>query len=224
MAVKDGLEIACLDMSDSSQSCPTEFRLYNVSGVRACGRHVSLGASCDSITFSTNINYTEVCGRVIGYQYASPDAFDYLHRAPQNTGIENPYVDGVSITHGAPRQHIWTFVASILSNGQESTQNYCPCDGTGRISAPDFVGEDYFCESGNPASQGWAYTLYTDDPIWDGKNCGTSEAQCCSVPGIPYFHKVLDSPTSDSVEMRIYAEKATSEEDTPLALYDIYVK
>ena len=67
--------VGYLDMSDASQSCPDALRLYSVSGVRACGRRVSSVASCDSITFTTNNTYTEVCGRVIGYQYASPDAF-----------------------------------------------------------------------------------------------------------------------------------------------------
>ena len=216
--------VAYLNMSDPSQQCPTEFRLYDESGVRACGRQITT-VGCDSITFSTySMNYSQVCGKVIGYQYASTDAFDFLRRAPQHTGIENAYVDGVSITYGSPRQHIWTFVASILSNGQETTQNYCPCDGTGRISAPDFVGENYFCESGNPASWGWSTVLYTDDPIWDGENCGSGEAECCSVPGIPYFHKILSSATTENIEMRICDDESVSTDDSPVSLYEIYIK
>ena len=64
--------LAYLDMSDSTMSCPSGFRLYETGGVRACGRPVG-GASCASITFPSNgISYSEVCGRVVGYQYASP--------------------------------------------------------------------------------------------------------------------------------------------------------
>ena len=216
--------VAYLDMSDASQSCPNALRLYSVSGVRACGRQVSSVASCDSITFTTNNTYTEVCGRVIGYQYASPDAFDFLRRPLAHRGIDNAYVDGISITHGSPRQHIWTLVGSVFSNGQEGFDNHCPCDGSGTISAPDFVGEDYFCESGNPSSQIWTSILYTDDPIWDGENCGISEVQCCNTPGIPWFHKVLNSPTTDNIELRVCGEEDTTNEDTPLAKYEIYVK
>ena len=214
--------IAYLDMSDTSQQCPNEFRQYN--GVRACGRKTSSGASCDSITFPVNMNYSQVCGQVMGYQYATPDAFDYLRKNSRYKNIDSFYVDGVSITHGSPRQHIWTFVGSIISNGQENTQNYCPCDGTDRISPPDFVGEDYFCESGNPSSNGWSITLYTDDPLWDGYNCGSGEAECCDAPHAPYFHKVLDSSTTDDVELRLCFDQRSADEDTPINLYEIYVK
>ena len=30
-----------------------------------------------------------------------------------DTDINGNYVDGVSLTHGAPRQHIWTFAATV---------------------------------------------------------------------------------------------------------------
>ena len=218
-------KVAYLNMSDLSQDCPSAFRLYDQDGVRACGRQLSNTGSCDSVFFPSNgTSYSQVCGRVIGYQYASCDAFDIDRRPVQYTGINNAYVDGVSITYGNPREHIWTFAASINSNGQQSTPNYCPCDGSGTISAPNFVGEDYFCESGNPASQGWGFTLYVDDPIWDGKHCGLGEIQCCSTPSIPWFHKVLESPTTDDIELRICSWQHTGDEDSPISLYEIYIK
>ena len=79
-------------------------------GARLCGRTRSSGGSCDSVTYSTfGVNYSRVCGRVIGYQSRVPDAFDY----PSQT-IKGYYVDGISLTHGPPgsRQHIWTFAAA----------------------------------------------------------------------------------------------------------------
>ena len=73
--------VAYLDMSDPSQQCPTDFsyRLYDESGVRACGRQTSSVGGCNSVTFSTyDISYSQVCGRVLGYQYGSTDAIsDY---------------------------------------------------------------------------------------------------------------------------------------------------
>ena len=42
-----------LNMSDPSQQCPTKVWQYDEGGVRACGRQISLGTSCDSVTFSS---------------------------------------------------------------------------------------------------------------------------------------------------------------------------
>ena len=66
--------VANLNMSDPSQQCPGEWTQKSFSlGLRLCGRQ---GSSCFSATFYTyNISYTRVCGRVIGYQYSSTDAF-----------------------------------------------------------------------------------------------------------------------------------------------------
>uniref|UniRef100_A0A1X7SU21 Fibrinogen C-terminal domain-containing protein n=1 Tax=Amphimedon queenslandica TaxID=400682 RepID=A0A1X7SU21_AMPQE len=67
--------LSYLDMTDSTENCPSEFRLYQSGGVRACGRTTSSGGSCVSVQFPSNgISYSQVCGRVVGYQYASPDA------------------------------------------------------------------------------------------------------------------------------------------------------
>ena len=45
--------VAYLNMSDPSQQCPTAWREYNTSGIRACGRPVSSLASCLSVFYST---------------------------------------------------------------------------------------------------------------------------------------------------------------------------
>ncbi len=85
---------------------------------------------------------------MIGYQDKTPDAFDpYYHNRP----IDDAYVDGVSLTHGqSPRQHIWTFASAI--DEIRSNHNVCPCTRpdypyTGVL--PPFIGQDYFCETGN---------------------------------------------------------------------------
>ena len=135
-------------MSHPSGICPTGFGLYDVNGVRACGKQ-TLSYGCDSVTFSTNISYSEVCGRVIGYQYGRPDG------AHSSRPIDDPYIEGVSITHGSPRQHVWTLI-----NGQhEISRNYCPCNTGSIASVPSFVGDNYFCESGTASSPTSNYTL-----------------------------------------------------------------
>ena len=107
---------------------------------------------------------------MIGYQYGRPDG------AHSSRPTDDPYIEGVSITHGSPRQHVWTLI-----NGQhEIGRNYCSCNTGSIASVPSFVGDNYFCESGtasSPTSQ-----LYTDDPLWDGEGCGGDEGPCCNAP------------------------------------------
>ena len=62
-----------LDMSDSRQTCPSNWQEYNTGGIRTCQRSVH---SCDSVIIH-NLNgtqYTEICGRVVGYQYGKTNA------------------------------------------------------------------------------------------------------------------------------------------------------
>ena len=67
------MRVAYLNMSDSTEDCPQGFNLYEENGIRACGRQSSPG--CQSVKFpSHNISYSQVCGRVTGYQKGSPDA------------------------------------------------------------------------------------------------------------------------------------------------------
>uniref|UniRef100_A0A1X7UUM5 Fibrinogen C-terminal domain-containing protein n=1 Tax=Amphimedon queenslandica TaxID=400682 RepID=A0A1X7UUM5_AMPQE len=205
--------LAYLDMSDATQNCPSGFRLYQSGGVRACGR-TNGGAGCISVQFPSNgISYSQICGRVTGYQYARPDA---LHN---NNGINSPYVDGVSITRGSPRQHVW----SLITGKSESTNSRsCPCNNGSSVSVPPSIGNNYFCESGFSASYPFNI-LYTSDPLWDGQGCGSLESPCCNAPGIPWFHRDYGSTTTtDYIELRVCANY--NDEDSPVSYYEIYVK
>ena len=208
--------VAHLDMKDHTQNCPSGFREATSNGVRACWRQSSSTGSCSSTLFSPpSDGYTEVCGKVIGYQY-------YTTNAVITTGIsiDSYYVDGVSLTHGLPpRQHIWTFMAGYYDTAPSS--NNCPCSTGSLQSVPAFVGEDYFCESGNSEGS-MSSKLYASDPLWDGEGCGSLEGECCN--GLPWFYKQLDEHTTDNIEMRICATEATAYEDSPVELFDIYVK
>uniref|UniRef100_A0A1X7SWC6 Fibrinogen C-terminal domain-containing protein n=1 Tax=Amphimedon queenslandica TaxID=400682 RepID=A0A1X7SWC6_AMPQE len=206
-----------LDMSDATQNCPSGFRLYQSGGVRACGRPVTNSSSCVSIQFPSNgISYSQICGRVTGYQYGSPDA-----AAGFVNNINSYYVEGVSITRGSPRQHVWSLYAAFIS-GNSNYINICPC--AGGASPPSFVGNNYFCESGNQAST-WTNILYTSDPLWDGQGCTGLESSCCNVPGIPWFHRDYGSTTTtDYIELRVCGSEGTANEDIPVSYYEIYVK
>ena len=159
-----------------------------------------------------------MCGSIRAYQYTWTDAFEAYHDG-QVTTIERAYVSGVSLTHGSPRQHIWTFAAG-LSDDQPTRDDACPCDASINITIPPFVGGDYLCESGvnsGTASVGF----YPEDPLWDGQGCSSSST-CCSFNNPPYFTKQLPSPTSDPIEARLCQLGTT--DDSPVELMELYVK
>ena len=205
--------LAYLDMTDSTVDCPPGFKLYQNGGVRACGRP-SGGASCASVKFLSNgISYSEVCGRVVGYQFHTPDALF----TSTDLDINSYYVDGVSITRGYPRKHVWTLI-----NGYSSSISHlsnCPCNTPPGYTVQSFIGDDYFCEAGLAVYN----TLYVADPLWDGEGCGPLEQDCCSAPGLPWFHKTVNS-TTDYLEVRVCADQNTVDEDVPISFYEIYVK
>ena len=145
--------IANVNFSDPDVACPSGFTLIT-EPVRGCGRAPGEAATCKSVVFSSGgQSYSRVCGRVNGYQKGVPDAFNVYTTL---RGLEDTYVDGVSLTHGAPgsRKHIWTFASSLRETGS----GYCPewncaCTNTEYnwpYEVHSFVGNNYFCATGNP--------------------------------------------------------------------------
>ena len=216
------MRVANLNMTDPDQQCPENLQLsYTDQPIRLCGRR-SVNRGCDSVTFTTyGVQYQQVCGRVRGYQFGPPDAF-YCHSSRScPTNIDNPYVDGVSITHGAsPRKHIWTYAAGVY---EYNTGGYnCPCTGSG-ASPPPFVGSDYYCESGVNTGL-TADVLYPNDPLWDGQDCNGLERTYCDPPNLPWFCKELLQPTTDYLEIRVCSDELLSNEDTPIDLVQLYIQ
>ena len=201
--------VAYLNMIDPMQSCPSDWRDRSANGVRVCGRPAGSNNECHSTFYPTGgHSYTRVCGRVVGYQLGHTDGFH------SSRTIDEPYVEGVSITHGSPRSHIWTLAADIRETGSG-----CPCE-VGGESAPLFVGSNYYCESGQNGIDHPLSVLYSSDPLWDGAGC-ESEGSCCSTA--PWFTVVLANPTSDDIEVRICADSGDSE-DTPIHLLELYIR
>ena len=217
--------VAYLNMSDPSHQCPPVWREYSANGVRACGRPTNApDFSCYSMNYSSAGSYEKVCGQVIGYQIGSTDVF-----VNQQYPIDTGYVDGVSITYGVPRTHIWTYAAGLSDTLAINNERYsCPCLVAGTAytqqTPPSFVGNNYYCESGNPNSA-WQNTntlTYTDDPLWDGQNC---EGRCCSDRRTPpWFSVQLTGTTTSDIEVRICGTEGTINEDTPIKLLELYVQ
>ena len=210
--------IASLNMTDPNEKCPTQFKTYSQGGVRACGRPATSSGSCVGITFSgKEIRYSQVCGRVIGYQVGITDAA-YRNEA---VNINGNYADGVSLTHGNPRKHIWT-----LMSGATDVQSYnlCPCSSIRPVSPPSFVGSHYYCEAGCHSLTCVTGRFYPNDRSWDGEDCDSIESTCCQRDLIPWFYRSLGYSTTNYIEMRICCDEGTNDEDVPIEQYEIYVK
>ena len=77
VVVMDGEELPIsVIMSDPTQSCPPAWEL-TTTPKRSCGRPSSVGIRAySSAIFSTQgVQYSQVCGRIIGYQFGQPEAF-----------------------------------------------------------------------------------------------------------------------------------------------------
>ena len=199
-------------MTDPNQTCPAGFKLNTYRSRRLCGRKTG---SCASIAVPVKgQRYTEVRGRVIGYQYASTDAF-----LSGGTNIDGVYVDGVSITHGkSPRKHVWTLGCGLISYANSASS--CPGTGYGKPQ-PAFVANNYFCTSGNFAASGWVAKLY-DVPLWSTitGNCG----HCNSRYEVPYFCTQLPQATTEDLEVRVCANQGVADEDIQVEAIELFIK
>ena len=115
------------------------------------------------------------------------------------SSIDDLYVDGISITLGSPRKHVWTYAVGY-SDDLDNKHN-CPCATIPGPSPPAFVGNHYYCESGNVGAVDYA-KYYLSDPLWDGSGC-TSDNGCCAQIGMPWFYRKLSLPVAEDFEIRI---------------------
>ena len=139
------MRLAHLNMTEPGASCPTSLRQINTPA-KLCGRRTAPG--CSGVTYPVDgIRYSKVCGQARGYQYYSTDAFKRV--VNDATDINSHYVDGVSITYGSPRRHIWTYASGLSDDYNYGNGVYnCPCAKYPGDAPPAFVGVDYYCESG----------------------------------------------------------------------------
>ena len=218
------MRVTKINMTNSSHTCPEGLKLLTTPK-RLCAMNID-GGGCSSATFDLHgIRYTHVCGKIIGYQQRTPDAFHpyYVNRG---LTIDDGYVDGISLTHGHnSRKHIWTFAAAIHEVlTPNDRQTMCPCTNIHNpvsIPIPPYVGSDYFCDTASVNR--YEFKFYPNNPLWDGQGCGRLNT-CCSFNNPPWFMKELPSPTRDDIEMRLCANSARSDEDIPVEVIELYVQ
>ena len=177
-------------------------------------------AGCYSASFTVNgASYYKMCGKARGYQSSSPDAFAALSGIKS---IDGPYVDGLSITVGENRTHVWTYAVGLSDDYfyPKRIEN-CPCNSiVPGAQPPGFVGDHYYCESGN-LGRFESGTYYTNDKLWDGQDC---ENDCCDEVSLPWFQRQFNTTIQEDVEVRICHDQATTDEDIVIDLLQLFVQ
>ena len=205
------MKLLDLDMRRPHSHCP-EGLLQMDSPRRACAN--SDGYGCNSLTFSTHgVPYRRVCGVVSGFQYHTPDAFLRYGCPSCENNISAAYLDGVSITYGSPRTHIWSYTAAWSEHHDHSSSHpippKCPCAKGSNLESPDFVGQDYYCEQGGGSE------------LWAGEQCGPIEHQHLD---LPWFCKELSERTTQDMEIRLCIDQGTEDENVFVEMIQLLVQ
>ena len=211
--------IANVDTSSGSD-CPSGWRSDTHSGMNFCRLISDHSFTCSSTFFSTNgTSYQRVCGRARGYQKGRSLGFRGYRFGYNIDHHARGYADGILMTYGRPRNHIWSYVNGwfdVLIN-----DNNCPC--ANGSTPPPFIGTNYYCESGitepgieNPS------TYYFNDPLWDGAGCITS--RCCDNSTQPWFYRQLNKTTTSDIEARICHINEFSIGSTIIDLLELYIQ
>ena len=198
------------------KSCPSGFRKITSSGKVMCGGQ---GSRCTSTFFSSHgMEYSQVCGRIIGYQFGRTNAFGPYHE--DHVSIESNFLDGIVLTYGSPRCHIWSFANGISQSRTDVSA--CPCNTGFTGSVPPYIHNDYFCDSGYPYFGEPPFTYFITDPLWDGAGC--VRGTCCTFNSPPWFCKTLPLPTNEDIELRLCLDEPISNEDVLFEVVELYVQ
>ena len=207
------MQVIDIDMN-RDENCPVNW--YKVTSPR----RLCLGyaATCVPAHFYVKgVSYEHICGQAKAYQKGHTNGF-YTAAA----SIDNVYVEGISITLGSPRKHVWTYASGLSDDGNyNSGTSNCPCATNPGRSPPAFVGNSYYCELGDVGThEGHPY--YISDPLWDGKGCGSVNS-CCAQVGMPWFYRKLPLPVTEDFEVRICKDEVYAAEDVAVEKLELFV-
>ena len=192
---------------------------YWANGTKVCGPAVPRG--CDSVVFPVHwVEYNYVCGRAVGYSFYNPISFYF--GADLNYTIDQPYLSGLSITHGVPgiRNHICSYAAGWRED--ISREYNCPCAAHPRAKplTPDYVGDHFYCDTATYYTP--KVEWYTNNTLWDGKDCYPG-SKCCDNERLPWFWRTLPQETSDDVEVRWCTSNNVGNDKVSTELLEVFV-
>ena len=215
------MRVVDVDFNDSSIACPSGFREDTDSDIRTCVKGDDDASGCTSIEYSaSDVTYSSVCGKVIAYQVGTTEAFSRLIVISSLT-VDSQYLDGISLTHGNPREHIWSFAMGVT---ESRTDRFgCPCNTGSTISVTNtFIGTNYFCDSA--ASSIASGMRYPNNPLFDGVGCDAMTNQCCSFNNPPRFYRQLPQSTADDLEIRACRDESGTNENSLIQSIELYVR
>ena len=185
-------EVMNLNMANHSHSCPSGWKVS--SNPRACSRNSEF---CDSTRIPVNMNYSRVCGRVVGSGINTPDGFR------RHSSDKAVYVDGVTIFRDSfSPEHVWTFASD---RHQE-----CKC--LTDTSYTDIVGSNYFCDG-------------TGNNLWsDSSGCQSSSSNCCGPNHPPWFSTSLSLRSPEDLLVSICCDQPVHDEDVVVKEVLLYVQ
>ena len=206
------MQVVDVDMN-RDDSCPGTWQKITNPKKLCLGLY---SAGCASANFDVKgVSYDNICGQAKAYQKGTTDAF-----RPTVQSIDGVYVDGISITLGSPRKHVWTYVVGLSDDYNYPKWN-CPCATIPGPSPPAFVGNDYYCESGDVGTYDLV-SYYLSDPLWDGSGCGKSNG-CCAQIGMPWFYRKLHTTVHEDFEICICKDESRNNEDISVEKLEILV-
>ena len=214
--------IVKLDTS-KGDSCPSGWTKMTTPGdnPKEVCRRMNDADGCYSVIFNTyNITFNKICGQAKGYQKGGPEAFYSTKYVTKS--INDHYVTGLSITLGNPRKHVWTYAVGLSDDGNYPDWN-CPCAATPGPDPPAFVGNHYYCESGDTG----AYNVndyYTSDVLWDGNDCHGADNNCCTKPDMPWFFRQFSRSMHNYLEARICHKDTFSSDDILVESIELYIQ
>ena len=185
-----------------------------------------------SANFSVPYSYNKICGQLRGFQKGSPDSF-YPHAFAHNITppdgyvpdivsktVNGVYVDGVSITLGDPRKHVWTYAVGLSDDFNYGYSN-CPCACHFALSIPLFAGENYYCESGNIGT--FDYSVLYSDALWDGEE-RLPDNSCCDRIGQPWFFHQLPISVKEHLEVRMCKDQSQFDEAITVEKLQLFIQ
>ena len=205
------MQVVDMDMN-RDDSCPGTWHKITTP------KRLCLGYSIGCIPANYDVkgvSYEHICGQAKAYQKGDTNAF-----RTKLSSIDGIYVDGISITLGSPRKHVWTYAAGY-SDDLDNKNSNCPCATIPGPNPPAFVGNHYYCESGNVGAVDDT-KYYLSDPLWDGSGC-TSGNGCCAQIGMPWFYRKLPVPVAEDFEIHICKNEDHANEDIAVEKLGLYV-